>query len=307
MINERGVNVKHVVVTGGTGFIGSWLIQELLGNKINVTAIVRDKKKLLEESVENPMLHIIEKSILDVDETDFKSKNYDCFFHLAWDGVAPEKKNNVDIQLNNITMSIHALEVAKKIECKKFIASGTVAEYVFCEQVMDFNARQEPNDMYGAAKVSTHYFLEVRARQIAQPFIWIVIPSTFGERRNDNNIITYTIKSLLNNKKPIYGNLQQMWDFLYVGEVVRAIRLIGEKGRNGLIYGIGSGEYMPLRVYIEKIRDIINPKMELGIGEIPAMSLQTFSSCVNIDDLTRDTGFVPKMSFEDGIKKRLGI
>lgn len=92
MINERGVNVKHVVVTGGTGFIGSWLIQELLGNKINVTAIVRDKKKLLEESVENPMLHIIEKSILDVDETDFKSKNYDCFFHLAWDGVAPEKK-----------------------------------------------------------------------------------------------------------------------------------------------------------------------------------------------------------------------
>ena len=297
--------MKSVIVTGGTGFIGSWLLQELLNNNFNVTAIVRDKNRILPEMVNDPRLTVIEKSISDIEESDFTQRDYDCFFHLAWGGVAPENKNNVRLQLDNIAMSLHALEVAKTIGCKKFIASGTVAEYVFSDSVIDVSAKQTPNDIYGAAKVSAHYFLDVRARQIEQPFIWIVIPSTFGERRHDNNIITYTIRSLLNNERPKYGNLEQIWDFLYVGEVVRAIRLIGEKGKTGTIYGIGSGVYKPLRAYIEKIRDIIDPRLELGIGEVPALSSKTSSSCVNIDDLRRDTGFEPKVTFEEGIIKTI--
>ena len=75
-----------------------------------------------------------------------------------------------------------------------FISTGTVAEYAMTTNVMDLGAKQKPNDMYGAAKVSTHYFLEVQARKIKQPFIWCVIPITFGERRVDNNIITYKTK-----------------------------------------------------------------------------------------------------------------
>lgn len=130
----------------------------------------------------------------------------------------------------------------------------------------------------------------------------MVIPSTFGERRTDNNDITYTVTTLLSGKKPLYGNLTQMWDFLYVGEVARAIRMIGEKGIPGKIYGIGLGQYKPLRAYIEEIRDIINPDLPLGIGEKPALSQQPFSSCVNIYDLIADTGFTPKISFSEGIE-----
>ena len=75
-----------------------------------------------------------------------------------------------------------------------------------------------------------------------------------------------------------------MWDFLYVGEVVRAIRFVAENGISGKVYGIGSGTYRTLKEYIVKIRDIINPDLELGIGCIPSMSELTFSSCVNIYD-----------------------
>ena len=133
----------------------------------------------------------------------------------------------------------------------------------------------------------------------------MVIPSTFGERRHDNNIITYTITSLLKGQKPTYGNLNQMWDFLYVKEVVRAIYLIGEKGKTEKVYGIGSGEYRPLKDYIEIIRDLIDPELPLGIGDVPALSEKTFSSCVNIYDLSKDTGFIPQISFYEGIKKTI--
>lgn len=159
--------------------------------------------------------------------------------------------------------------------------------------------------MYGAAKTSAHYMLEAYARILGIPFNWVVLPSTFGEGRRDDNIITYTITTLLRGERPQYGMLMQMWDFLYVGEVARALRLIGEKGIPGKTYGIGSGVYRQLKDYIMKIRDIIDPQLELGIGDIPSLSDKAFSSCVNIYELVKDTGFEPKVSFEEGISRTI--
>ena len=297
--------MKKAIVTGATGFIGSWLVQELLDHQVEVTVVVRDPRRLLNDYRKNERVVVIQSNLANVTEADFSERNYDAFFHFGWAGVAPEEKNNIDLQLENIAMSLHVLQVAKAIGCRKFIASGTVAEYVYCDKVMNLEAKQSPSDIYGAAKVSAHYFMEVRAKQLEQPFIWVVIPSTFGERRKDNNIISYTIKTLLKGQKPHYGNLEQMWDFLYVSEVARAVYLIGEKGRTGKTYGIGSGVHQPLRTYIEKIRDAINPALPLGIGDLPEMSQKTFSSCVNISDLQKDTGFIPKVSFEEGIQKTI--
>lgn len=296
----------NTVVTGGTGFIGSWLIDELLKNGDSVTVLVRNKKKLLPHFFESINFRQIECEHWNLtDDQIYSIGPVEAFFHLAWAGVDSEHKNSFDTQLNNIRLATEALLIASRLKARKFIASGTVAEYVFSKDIMNVNEKQTPNDLYGAAKVSTHYFLDVMSRQLNQPFIWIIIPSTFGERRGDSNIITYTIKTLLAREKPKYGALQQMWDFLYVSEVARAIRLIGERGKPGKIYGIGSGIYRPLRDYIEEIRDIIDPSLPLGIGEYPAMSQQTLSSCVNIDLLTQDTGFVPEISFQDGIMRTI--
>ena len=295
--------MRRVVITGATGFIGSWLVKELASNDIEIIALVRDVNRAKDAIGDKARLikyYSEEYQKLCDDNT-----NIDAFYHLAWEGVAPEKKNDRAIQVKNIDFAMEMLEYAGRIGAKRFIATGTVAEYAFCEDVMDVNAKQTPNDLYGAAKTATHYMLETWARSMEMPFNWVVIPSTFGEGRRDNNILTYTIQTLLKGEKPSYGYLTQMWDFLYVGEVVRALRLIGEKGIIGKTYGIGSGDYRPLKEYVKIIRDLINPDLELGIGDVPAMSDKAFSSCVSIKDLTADTGFVPCVSFEKGIEKTI--
>ena len=96
-----------------------------------------------------------------------------------------------------------------------------------------------------------------------------------------------------------------MWDFLYVKEVARALWLIGENGNGDKIYGIGSGQYRQLKDYIYTIRDIINPDLELGIGELPQMSHKAYSSCVGIYDLMKDTNFQVEIGFEQGIKNTI--
>ena len=296
--------MKKVMITGGTGFIGSWLVKELLKQNMELVLLVRQTQAEKYQNEKNVQ-------IIQIDSEEYteligrKNNQIDVFYHLAWGGVSAELKNDCDMQMENIQLSMKMLEYAKAVGASRFIATGTVAEYAFCENIMDVNARQTPNDMYGAAKTAAHYMLETRARMLEMPFIWAVIPSTFGEGRRDNNIITYTITSLLKGERPQYGYLLQMWDFLYVEEVARALYLVGDKGVGGRTYGIGSGVFKPLKEYITTIRDIIDPQLELGIGDIPSFSDKAFSSCVSIYDIMKDTGFAPQIGFEEGIRRTI--
>ena len=295
--------MQKVVITGGTGFIGSWLVEEMLEQSIEVIMLVRDASRCSVATREG--VDVVVYYSEEYERLKEQKEPIDAFYHLGWGGVATQDKNDCQLQMNNISFSMEMLEYAYEIGAAKFIGIGTVAEYSFCENIMDVNAKQTPNDMYGAAKTAVHYLMETRARILGLPFIWTVIPSTFGEGRRDNNIITYTILSLLRGDVPEYGYLTQMWDFLYVKEVVRALRYIGKKGLAGKTYAIGSGVFKPLKDYIMMIRDIINPDLELGIGVKPELSEKVFSSCVSIYDLTKDTGFVPEISFEEGIRKTI--
>lgn len=299
--------MKRVVITGATGFIGSWLVKEMLQNQIEVVALVRDKRTNRFDDLENRnMLRLIQYHTVEFMELEKESSTIDAFYHLAWAGVSTEQKNDGQLQLDNIHFSMEMLEYAVLIHAKRFLGMGTVAEYAFSENTIEANgSRQTPNDMYGAAKTSAHYMLEAYARILKMPFNWIVLPSTFGEGRRDDNIITYTITTLLQGDRPKYGMLMQMWDFLYVGEVVRALRLVGERGISGKTYGIGSGVYRQLKDYIVKIRDIIDSSLELGIGDLPSLSDKAFSSCVNIYELAKDTGFEPQVTFEEGIRRTI--
>ncbi|MBQ9926602.1 MAG: NAD-dependent epimerase/dehydratase family protein [Lachnospiraceae bacterium] len=295
--------MQKVVITGGTGFIGSWLVEEMLEQSIEVIMLVREAAQCSVTDREG--VNVVVYYSEEYERLKEQKEPIDAFYHLGWGGVATQDKNDCRLQMNNISFSMEMLDYAYEIGAAKFIGIGTVAEYSFCESIMDVNAKQTPNDMYGAAKTAVHYLLETRARLLKMQFIWTVLPSTFGEGRRDNNIITYTILSLLRGDIPEYGYLTQMWDFLYVKEVVRALRYIGERGFAGKTYAIGSGVFKPLKDYIITIRDIINPNQELGIGVKPELSDKVFSSCVSIYDLTKDTGFIPEISFEEGIRKTI--
>lgn len=298
--------MERVILTGGTGFIGSWLVEELLSHGVEVVVLVRCLERAKEKRLfENGRVRLIEYYSQQYQDMLSQKEKVDVFYHLAWEGVSTEMKNESELQLENIRFSMEMLEFANTIKAGRFIATGTVAEYAFSENIMDINGRQTPNDMYGAAKTAVHYMLETQARLLKLPFNWAVVPSTFGEGRRDNNIITYTITSLLRREKPSFGYLLQMWDFLHVKEVVRALWLIGEKGVPDKTYGIGSGVFKPLKDYIVQIRDIIDPSLPLGIGDIPSLSDKAFSSCVSIYDITKDTGFVPEITFEEGIRRTI--
>ena len=180
--------MRKVILTGATGFVGKWLIKTLLEADVDVTVIVRNKNRIDANVLDK--IHFYECEYYNYETLEIPVLKYDVFFHLAWEGVASKDKDNLDIQKTNIDMSVNALFLAKRLECKKFIATGTVAEYAYCERIMDFSQKQTPNDIYAAMKVSVYNILNVLSRKIGIHFIWTVLPSTFGEGRDNDNIIT---------------------------------------------------------------------------------------------------------------------
>ena len=98
---------------------------------------------------------------------------------------------------------------------------------------------------------------------------------------------------------------EQIWDYLYGGDCSRAFYLIGQYGKHGKAYTIGSGKSRYLKDYMCAIRDVIDPTLEIGIGELPYYPNQVMRLCADISELTEDTGFKPEVDFEEGIQKTI--
>jgi nucleoside-diphosphate-sugar epimerase len=131
------------------------------------------------------------------------------------------------------------------------------------------------------------------------------ILSTYGEGMGEKALIVYLIKTLLTGEKPMLTKCEQLWDFMYSQDTAQAMLAIAEKGVDGKTYPIGSGAAKPLREYVEIIRDIINPSIELGFGEKEYYPHQPMYLCADISELRNDTGFKPSVNFEDGIRKTI--
>lgn len=294
------MNKRNAVVFGGTGFVGRWLIRELLANNYNVTVVARDKNKLPHDV--QKIIKINE--INELQDTFLLQDFYEYFFYVAWNGVDAFQKNDVNCQLENIKIAIEVLNLVKKAKIKKLVAVGTVAQYQLSDSVIDPLMRANPSDIYGAVKDCVYTILKTMTRKESIEFNWIILASTYGPERSENNIISYTITKLLKNERPVFGNLKQMWDFIYVEDAVHAIRYVAENGKNGEIYSVGSGEHRKLKEYIIEIAQIMGKK-ELGIGERDDLSRKSTSSCVDIRKLVDDTGYKSKYTFNEGIKKTI--
>ena len=96
---------------------------------------------------------------------------------------------------------------------------------------------------------------------------------------------------------------EQLWDYIYCEDAARAFFLLGEKGQDGATYCIGSGEARPLKEYMYLLRDAVDPALPLGLGKLPYGEWQVMYLCADIARLRKDTGFVPEVSVEEGIRR----
>lgn len=294
--------MKTAIVTGADGFIGRHLIGQLCQQGYEVYAFVH--RDVVKQVKVMEHLHYLVCDLTDIFM--FKSEvpdDIDIMFHFAWEGVRPAKRNDFTCQLRNIELTLKCLEFAAKKKVRTVLFPGSTNEYLFCGKPINDESVPFPKDAYGSVKIALKYLGQQYARQNGIQFLYVIIAGIYAADRRDNNVIFYVINSLLSRQKPSLTKLDQLWDYVYIDDAIQALVSVGEQGKPDTVYAIGHGDNWPLRNYIEIIRDKIDPSLPLGIGEVAYTGDKLPMSCIDLTNLQRDTGFVPQISFSEGIDR----
>lgn len=296
--------MKRALITGPTGAVGISLIEELIAHGISVTAVCRPTSKRLPSVPRHPLVEIVECGVDNLLSLSEKlACKYDAFFHFAWDGTYGATRQDMELQARNILYTLDAARLAGALGCGVFVGAGSQSEFGHVDGVLSPDLPCNPDNGYGIAKLAAGRMSRILCSQLGVHHEWCRIVSLYGPYDGAQTMVMSGIYRMLRGERPQYTKGDQVWDYIYSRDAARAFRLVAEKGKDGSVYCFGTGKPRLLRDYILAIRDAIDPSLEIGMGELPYYPNQVMHLEADITNLTEDTGFVPRYSFEDGIRE----
>lgn len=309
MTRERRVIRMKAIVTGATGFIGAALCEELLKNGYVVAAVVRPGstkiEKMLTLQQQNTQLQIVECALENLSELEQMVGKAELFYHLAWNGSSGNERNDFAIQYSNIKYTAEAIQVAKKCGCVKWIGAGSQAEYgVVTKTAKEEETIPSPFMMYGAAKLAAYHMGQIVANQVSIDLVWPRIYSVYGVGENPGTLVNYVIETLRNGEVPELSPCENMWNFLYITDCVRALRLLGECREAEGIYHIASEDTRILKEFVEEICEMVAPEGQLKFGAKKGDPKRTFWLEPDVGKLKK-LGFESQITWSEGIKQKI--
>jgi nucleoside-diphosphate-sugar epimerase len=298
--------MKRVIITGATSMLGIALIDKCISQNIEIIALVRKNSIKVNRIPKSPLVTLIECDLENIRHLNIGSiGKCDTIYHLAWGDTSNLSRDNVVAHARNIEYTLDTVDLAKKLDCDTFIGAGSQAEYGRKDFIIHTNSECNPETAYGIAKYTAGKLSAIKCESLDVRHIWARIFSVYGPNNNSETMIMYCIRKLLSGEKPSLTRCEQIWDYLYCDDAATALFLLGEKGCNKKTYNIAFGKSEPLINYVKQIRDLIDINLDLEIGKIDYSKKQVMYLSADISELTKDTGFVPKTLFEEGIKETI--
>ena len=300
---------KNIIVTGGLGFIGSHIVEELVDE--NKVTIIDDKSTGKSENLENlnhENLKLIIGNLNDLDLNEIFHR-IDYIFHLAALASVPKSVENPLLNHeNNVNATLKLLIAAKNNNVKKVIFSSSSAVYGD-NPIMPLNEKEitQPNSPYAASKASCELYCQSFTESYNLATVSLRYFNVFGPKQDVNSqyaaVIPNFIHALVNNEQPvIYGDGEQSRDFIYVKDIVKANIAACKSDYNGVL-NVASGISLTINDLFKIIKKVlnsdINPKyLDERHGDIK-------HSLANIESLKNIDFRVDQDSFEDNLKKTI--
>lgn len=304
------IKIKKILVTGGAGFIGSHLTDELLSRGYQVTVLDNLRNgslKNLELAREHSSFRFIKGDILNSSDCIEATREMDCVFHLACLGVRHSLHSPLENHRVNAEGTLNVLDACVKNGVKKFFYISTSEIYGGADTFPISEATLPmPFTVYGASKLAGEHYTQAYQKYYGLKTNVLRIFNNYGPRAHyegdAGEIIPRTIVYALYDQRPvIFGDGSITRDFFFVKDTASALAgLLDIAGLDGMTMNIGTGKEYSMTEIIEKVLDLTG-KRELDIEYIAARPADVPRLWVNADKFKRLTGFVPKFTFEDGL------
>jgi len=293
------------LVTGASGHLGSYLTKRLVEQGEDVSILVRKESELWRLADVIDRIRIFHA---DLDEIETASDAIaeirpETVFHLAWSGVMSNFRNHPRQVTSNVKGSLRLFEIAHENGCRCWIGVGSQAEYGPYDVPLREDLPTRPNTVYGVSKLCVALLTEKLCQLTGMRFVWLRLLASYGPKDNERHLIPSVINQLLRGEKPALTRGEQKWDYLYVDDAVEAIHLAALKPEVNGVYNLGSGEIHTVRNIAERLRDIIDPSLPLGIGEVPYLPDQVMHLQADITKLQTAAGWSPRITLDAGLRR----
>lgn len=300
--------MKKAIVTGATGFIGKFLVRELINQNVEVIAVVRQGTKNL-NTINALPVKIVECNIADYHMLPdiIADRDIDVVFHIAWQGVSDLDARNEAIQMQNLQSTLDLIDAMYIMKIGCFIGCGSMHEAESLVEMSEDKVISNLGYMYKATKTAAHWMGKAKCGAYGIRFFWPLI-NTYGEEERSARLVNTIIRKVLHGESPDLSAGNQYYDFVHVSDVARALILIAEKGVDGTNYTIGSGDAKPLKEFLKVVGQVANDlhsgePVKLGFGKITSNVISLPITTFDVTKLYKDTGFKPLISFREGIER----
>ena len=286
--------------------IGVALIEECLRHDIEIYAVVRSSSGKAGRLPLSEKIHLTDCSLEDLSDLPGRIPGgCDTFYHIAWGNTGEARNKSTELQSRNIFYTLQAVRAAAELGCRRFIGAGSQAEYgpMDVEKIFP-DSPVNPSTPYGASKLAAGHLAGMLCRELGMECIWPRIFSVYGKYEKETTMVASGLRKMLAGQPTEFTPAMQRWDYLYSRDAGRAFYLIGEKGKGGSVYCVGSGQARPLKEYIEEMAALTGAGKP-GIGAKPYPPGAVMNLCADIGTLTGDTGFIPEYTFEQGIRETI--
>lgn len=286
--------------------IGAALIKECIKKGIEVYAVIRASSGKKMRLPESEKLHMVDCSLEELEALPQKiTEKCDTFYHIAWGNTGENRNSSTELQSRNIAYTLAAVKTAYALGCRRFIGAGSQAEYGPMDvDKISPDSPVNPTTPYGAAKLASGQLARMLCKELGMECIWPRIFSVYGIYEKETTMVASGLRKMLAGEKTSFTPALQRWDYLFSADAGRAYYLIGEKGKDGAVYCVGSGKAALLKDYIEIMAELTGAE-ETGIGARPYPEGAVMNLCADISSLTADTGFVPEYTFREGIRETI--
>lgn len=305
--------IKNILLTGGTGFIGSEITKYLVKKNYNVTVFdnnSRGKTNRL-ESVWTK-IKFIKGDVRNKKQVYLATKNIHLIIHLAYiNGTKFFYSRPYEILEVATKGMLNLLDACKINNIKKFYlaSSSEVYQTPFKiptdeNEMLKIPDIYNPRYSYGGGKIISELLGLHFAKKNFKKFIIFRPHNVYGSDMGNEHVIPEFINRIQNIKKDekflIQGDGNQKRSFIYIEDFIEGFDKVFRKGKNQEIYNIGTTDIIKIKDLAKKISKIFNTKIKfknikLNIGG-------TNIRCPNIDKLKK-LGFKPKINLDDGLKK----
>lgn len=309
MSNEKKIKV---LVTGGSGFVGKHLVESLTaaGCKVVVTTRHKTSQQVTHSDVAYRQVNYSDISQL----TDlFTDEQPSYVIHLASDkDRSPLSTIEPTKLLDEITHGTNVIYASASLpNLKRFVYIGTSDQYDFSMEANGFPDCYTPANSYGFVKSTLALLLTCLHRDSDFPALQLVPTIVYGPGQGAEMFLPSLLQALIRGEDIEITKGEQYRDFIYVSDLVRAIVAALFKVSDechGMTYSVCSGNPIQLIDVVRLAVKVSKSDMkQVLVGKRPYRNGESMSYFSNYDTFSKDAGWSPVVSLEEGIQRILGF